>query len=167
MRVLFCVFCMSIHWRSSPPLHMDLHSPPPPIRYRLFYFYFLLQVFFKDTLYFLFKYVLPPVLFTLTQVVLLLITSTRVQIQSNLGTTAKTSCYLLPKHCFYNINGLYCSCNVNFFIFIFYIIYLNYFVFVLVDSLLKDQFRSCSLLRYDRSVFLLSTYRYQQFIQFV
>jgi hypothetical protein len=32
---------------------------------------------------------LPPVLFTLTQVVLLLITSTftRVQIQSNLGTT--------------------------------------------------------------------------------
>jgi hypothetical protein len=154
---------------------MDLHSPPPPIRYRLFYFYFLLQVFFKDTLYFLFKYVLPPVLFTLTQVVLLLITSTstRVQIQSNLGTTAKTSCYLLPKHCFkvslgkHNINGLYCSCNVNFFKIIFYIIYLNYFVFVLIDSLLKDQFRSCSLLRYDRSVFLLSTYRYQQFIQFV
>jgi hypothetical protein len=48
-----------------------------------------LQVFFKDTLYFLLKYVLPPVLFTLTQVVLLSITSTftRVQIQSNLGTT--------------------------------------------------------------------------------
>ena len=43
---------------------------------------------FKDTLYFLLKYVLPPVLFTLTQVVLLLITPTftRVQIQSNLGT---------------------------------------------------------------------------------
>ena len=42
-----------------------------------------------DTLYFLLKYVLPPVLFTLTQVVLLLITSTftQVQIQSNLGTT--------------------------------------------------------------------------------
>jgi hypothetical protein len=42
-----------------------------------------------DTLYFLLKYVLPPVLFTLTQVVLLLITSTftRVRIQSNLGTT--------------------------------------------------------------------------------
>jgi hypothetical protein len=40
-------------------------------------------------LYFLLKYDLPPVLFTLTQVVLLLITSTftRVQIQSNLGTT--------------------------------------------------------------------------------
>jgi hypothetical protein len=40
-------------------------------------------------LYFLLKYILPPVLFTLTQVVLLLITSTfaRVQIQSNLGTT--------------------------------------------------------------------------------
>jgi hypothetical protein len=46
-------------------------------------------------LYFLLiKYVLPPVLFTLTQVVLLSITSTftRVQIQSNLGTTG-----LLPK----------------------------------------------------------------------
>jgi hypothetical protein len=45
---------------------------------------------FKDTLYFLLKYVLLPVLFTLTQVVLLLITSTftRVQIQGNLGTTA-------------------------------------------------------------------------------
>ena len=39
------------------------------------------------------KYVLPPVLFTLTQVVLLLITSTfiRVQIQSNLGTTVDAS----------------------------------------------------------------------------
>jgi hypothetical protein len=44
---------------------------------------------FKDTLYFLLKYVLLPLLFTLTQVVLLLITSTftRVQIESNLGTT--------------------------------------------------------------------------------
>ena len=53
------------------------------------YFYFVLQVFFKDTLYFLLKYVLLPVLLTLTQVVLLLITSTftRLQIQSNLGTT--------------------------------------------------------------------------------
>ena len=41
-------------------------------------------------MYFLLKYVLLPVLFTLTQVILLLITSTftRVQIQSNLGTTA-------------------------------------------------------------------------------
>ena len=41
----------------------------------------VLQVFFMD--------ILPPVLFTLTQVVLLSITSTftRVQIQSNLGTT--------------------------------------------------------------------------------
>ena len=40
-------------------------------------------------MYFLLKYVVLPVLFTLTQVVLLLITSTftRVQIQSNLGTT--------------------------------------------------------------------------------
>jgi hypothetical protein len=51
-----------------------------------FTFYF---VFFKDALYFLLKYVLSPVLFTLTQVDLLLITSTftPVQIQSNLGTT--------------------------------------------------------------------------------
>ena len=49
---------------------------------------------FKDTLYFLLKYVLLPVLFTLTQVVLLLITSTftRVQIQSNLGTTGPAIC---------------------------------------------------------------------------
>ena len=82
MRVLFCVFCMSIHWRSTPPLHATDRQ--------YFYFYFVLQVFFKDTLYFLLKYALLPVLFTLTQVVLLLITSTftRVQIQSNLGTTA-------------------------------------------------------------------------------
>jgi hypothetical protein len=68
-----------------------LENPPPPplTRYRQYYFYFLLQVVFKDTLYFLLKYVLPPVHFTPTQVVLLLITSTftRVQIQSNLGTT--------------------------------------------------------------------------------
>ena len=40
---------------------------------------------------------MPPVLFTLTQVVLLLITSTftRVQIQSNLGTTSLTLAGLL------------------------------------------------------------------------
>ena len=50
-----------------------LENPPPPpplTRYRQYYFYFLLQVVFKDTLYFLLKYVLPPVLFTPTQVVL-------------------------------------------------------------------------------------------------
>ena len=48
-------------------------------------------------MYFLLKYVLPPVLFTLTQVVLLLITSTftRVQIQSNLGTTACSYVYFI------------------------------------------------------------------------
>jgi hypothetical protein len=62
-------------------------SPRPPT---VLYFYFVLQVFFKDNLcFYLIKYVLPPVLFTLTQVVLLLITFTftRVQIQrqSNLG----------------------------------------------------------------------------------
>jgi hypothetical protein len=62
-----------------PPLHATDNST--------FTFYF--KFFFKDILYFLLKYVLPPVLFTLTQVVLLLITSTftRVQIQSNLSTT--------------------------------------------------------------------------------
>jgi hypothetical protein len=76
MRVLFRVFCMSIHWRSPPP---------PPIHATdnstfTFYFKYFLRIL---------KYVLPPVLFTLTQVVLLLITFTftRVQIQSNLGTT--------------------------------------------------------------------------------
>ena len=63
--------------------------PPPP--YTLQTIVLLLQVFFKGTFYFLLKYVLSPVLFTLTQVVLLLITSTftQVQIQSNLGTTAR------------------------------------------------------------------------------
>ena len=62
--------------------------PPYTLQTIVLYFYFVLQVFFKGTLYFLLKYGLPPVLFTLTQVVLLLITSTftRVQIQSNLGT---------------------------------------------------------------------------------
>ena len=79
MRVLFCVFCMSMY--VSPPYTLET------IVLLLFILYF--KYFFKDTLYFLLKYVLPPVLFTLTQVVLLLITSTftRVRIQSNLGTT--------------------------------------------------------------------------------
>ena len=39
---------------------------------------------FKDTLYFLLKYVLPPVLSTLTQVVLLLITPTFTRVQIHL-----------------------------------------------------------------------------------
>ena len=54
-------------------------SPPPP----------RLHATDNSTFTLYFKYVLLPVLFTLTQVVLLLITSTfiRVQIQSNLGTT--------------------------------------------------------------------------------
>ena len=93
MRVLFCVFCMSIHWRSplpwAPPLHATDNST-----FTLYFKYFLriLCTFYLSTFcfqYFLLKYVLLPVLFTLTQVVLLLITSTftRVQIQSNLGTT--------------------------------------------------------------------------------
>jgi hypothetical protein len=84
MRVLFCVFCMSIHWRSpSPLLHATDNST---YTFTLYFKYFLRTL---CTLYL--KYVLLPVLFTLTQVVLLLITSTftftRVQIQSNFGTT--------------------------------------------------------------------------------
>jgi hypothetical protein len=67
-------------------------SPPPTHTLQTIVLLLLLctSSIFKDTLYFLLKYVLPPVLFTLTQVVLLLITSTftRVQIQSNLGTNA-------------------------------------------------------------------------------
>jgi hypothetical protein len=50
MRVLLCVFRMSIHWR-SPPLHATDNST----------FTFTSSI-FKDTLYFLLKYVLPPVL---------------------------------------------------------------------------------------------------------
>ena len=78
MRVLFGVFCLSINWRSPPP---------PPYTLQTIVLLLCTSSIFKDTLYFLLKYVLPPVLFTLTQVVLLLITFTRVQIQSNLGTT--------------------------------------------------------------------------------
>jgi hypothetical protein len=67
--------------------------PPPPLHatdYSTFTLYFKYFLNLKDTLYFLLKCILPPALFTLTQIVLLLITSTftRVQIQSNLGTTA-------------------------------------------------------------------------------
>jgi hypothetical protein len=84
---VLCFLYLNPSMEKSPP------PPPPPLHSTdnstFTGFYFVLQVFFKDTLYFLLKYVLPPVLFTLTQVVLLLITSTftRVQIQSNLGTT--------------------------------------------------------------------------------
>jgi hypothetical protein len=64
--------------KSPPPLHATDNST-------------FTSSIFKGTFYFLLKYVLPPVRFTLTQVVLLLITSTftQVQIQSNLGTTAR------------------------------------------------------------------------------
>jgi hypothetical protein len=98
MRVLFCVFCMSIHWRSSPPpLHATDNST-----FTLYFKYFLrilCTFYFKDTLY-----VFLPVLFTLTQVVLLLITSTftRVQIQSNLGTTVHLKC--IRNFTFFNCN---------------------------------------------------------------
>jgi hypothetical protein len=82
MRVLFCVFCMLIHWRSSPPPLQAADNST--FTFTLYFKYFL-----RILLYFVLKYVLLPVLFTLTQVVLLLITSTftRVQIQSHLGTT--------------------------------------------------------------------------------
>ena len=82
MCVLFCVFRMSIRWRSPPPppLHTTDNSN-------------FTSSIFKDTLYLLLKYVLPPVLFSLTQVILLSITSTFtwVQIQSNLGTADSKS----------------------------------------------------------------------------
>jgi FtsH-binding integral membrane protein len=90
MRVLFCVFFVSQSINGEVP-----SLPMLPTRYTLqtivLYFYFVLQVFLSILCtFYLFKYVLPPVLFTLTQVVLLSITSTftRVQIQSNVGTTA-------------------------------------------------------------------------------
>jgi hypothetical protein len=67
----------------------SMEKPPPPYTLQTIVLLLLLctSSIFKDNLYFLLKYVLPPVLFT--QVVLLSITSTftRVQIQSNLGTT--------------------------------------------------------------------------------
>ena len=50
----------------SPP-------PPPPLHARDNNTF--TSSIFKDTLYFFLKYVLPPVLFTFTQVVLLVITS--------------------------------------------------------------------------------------------
>jgi hypothetical protein len=76
MRVLFC---MSFHWR----------SPPPPYTPKTIVVLLFTSSIFKGYFVLLLKYVLLPVLFTLIQVVLLLITSTftRVQIQSNLGTT--------------------------------------------------------------------------------
>ena len=57
-------------------------SPPPPL-YMVQTIELLLftSSIFKDTLYFLLVCVLPQVIFTLTQVVLLLITFTRVQIR--------------------------------------------------------------------------------------
>ena len=61
-------------------------------------------------MYFLLKYVLLPVLFTLTQVVLFLITPTftPVRIQSNLGTTAWPQRPLIfDTHC---INKITCIC---------------------------------------------------------
>ena len=49
---------------------------PPPYTLQTIVLLLFTSSIFKDTLYFLLKYVLPPVLFTLTQVVLLSITST-------------------------------------------------------------------------------------------
>ena len=45
----------------------------------------LKEVFLRNTLYFLLKYVFPPVLFTFTQVVLKLITSTFTQVQNKIS----------------------------------------------------------------------------------
>jgi hypothetical protein len=62
MRVLFCVFCMSIHWR-SPPLQVTDNST---CTFTLYFKYFLRI---------LCTFYLLPVLFILTQVVLLFIIS--------------------------------------------------------------------------------------------
>ena len=74
---------MSIHWRS--------HSPPPPLHAKdnsTFNFYFLLQVFFKDTLYFyLSTFCFQYFLHLFKSFSLLITSTTRVQIPSNLSTT--------------------------------------------------------------------------------
>ena len=89
-REILYIRCTHIMWCFVSFVCQSIGEAPPPL-YTLQTIVLLLllctvQVFFKDTLYFLLKYVLLPVLFTLTQVVLWLITSTftRVQIQSNL-----------------------------------------------------------------------------------
>jgi hypothetical protein len=76
---VLCLLYVNPLEKSPPPLHAIDNST-----FTLYFKYFL-----RILCSFYFKYVLPPVLFTITQVVLLLITSTftRVQIQSNLGTT--------------------------------------------------------------------------------
>ena len=86
MRVLFCVFCMSIHWRSPPPL--SLHATDNSTFAFTFYFKYFLRI--LCTFYLSMFCLQYSLVFTLTQVVLLSITSTftQVQIQSNLGTTA-------------------------------------------------------------------------------
>ena len=77
--------CQSIGEVPPPPLHAIDNST---FTFTLYFKYFL-----RILCNFLLKYVLPPVLFTLTQVLLLLITFTftRVQIRSNLVTTALAS----------------------------------------------------------------------------
>jgi hypothetical protein len=54
MRVLFCVFCMSIHWRSPPSLHATDNCT--------FIFTFYFKYFLRILCTFSLKYVLPPVL---------------------------------------------------------------------------------------------------------
>ena len=81
MCVLFCVFCMSIHWRSPPPpLHATDKST---FTFTLYSKYFLriLCTFYLSM--FCFQYFL----LLLKSLLLIASTFTRVQIQSNLGTT--------------------------------------------------------------------------------
>jgi hypothetical protein len=78
---VLCLLYVNPLKKSPPPLHATDNST-----FTLYFKYFLRIL---CTFYLFNKYVLPPVFFILTRVVLLLITSTftRVQIQSNLGTT--------------------------------------------------------------------------------
>jgi hypothetical protein len=93
MRVLFGVFCLSIHRRSPPP-------PPYTLQTIVLLLLLFTSSIFKDTLYFLLKYVLPPVLFTLTQVVLLLI----IYIKILLDCDWLISVQLIP-----NSSAIFCS----------------------------------------------------------
>ena len=79
---VLCFLYLNPSMEKSPPYTLQTIVLLPAFTLYFKYFLRILCNFYLSTF-------LPPVLFTLTQVVLLLITSTftRVQIQSNLGTT--------------------------------------------------------------------------------
>ena len=79
---VLCFLYLNPSMEKSPPYTLQTIVLLPAFTLYFKYFLRILCTFYLSTF-------LPPVLFTLTQVVLLLITSTftRVQIQSNLGTT--------------------------------------------------------------------------------